>query len=79
MLPIVKSGVKNGSVHERWHAGKKEGPSYYTVRRHRLGGRIVSLVRLMMELDALSTAKAARILGIKPRQVQPLLDASRSL
>ena len=59
--------------------GQEGGPSYYTVRRHRLGGRIVSLVRLMMELDALSTAKAARILGIKPRQVQPLLDAGRSL
>ena len=47
---------------------------YYTVRRHRLGDRIVGLVGRMMASDALSTSKAARILGVKPRQVQPLLD-----
>ena len=47
---------------------------YYTVRRHRLGDRIVGLVGRMMAADALSTSKAARILGVKPRQVQPLLD-----
>ena len=47
---------------------------YYTVRRHRQGDRIVGLVGRMMAADALSTSKAARILGVKPRQVQPLLD-----
>ena len=54
------------------------GPSYYTVRSHRLGGRIVNLVRRMMAADALSTSKAARILGVKSRQVQPLLEVRRS-
>ena len=54
------------------------GPSYYRVRRHRLGNRIVGLAERMMAADALSTSKAAQILGVKPRQVQPLLDASRS-
>ena len=52
---------------------------YYRVRRHRLGSRIIGLVKRMMEADALSTSKAAQILGIKPRQVQRLLDAGRSL
>ena len=55
------------------------GPNYYTVRQHRLGSRLTGLVEHMMAADALSTSKAARILGIKPRQVQPLLDARRSL
>ena len=49
-------------------------PNYYTVRRHRLGDRTLGLVARMMAVDALSTSKAARILGVKPRQVQPLLD-----
>ena len=53
------------------------GPSYYTVRSHRLGGRIVNLVRRMMSADALSASKAARILGVKSRQVQPLLEVRR--
>ena len=32
---------------------------YYTVRRHRLGNRIIGLVERMMAADALSTSKAA--------------------
>ena len=67
---------------ERSRAQAREqdgGPNYYRVRRHRLGSRIVGLVKRMMAADALSTSKAAQILGVKPRQVQPLLDAGRSL
>lgn len=58
---------------------KEGGPNFYTVRRHRLGERITGLVRRMMAADALSTSKAARILGVKSHQVQNLLDAARSL
>ena len=54
------------------------GPNYYTVRRHRLGGRLVNLVRRMMAAEAMTTSKAARILGVSPRQVNPLLGAVRS-
>ena len=62
---------------ERSRAQAREqdgGPNYYRVRRHRLGSRIVELIKRMMAADALSTSKAAQILGVKPRQVQPLLD-----
>jgi Zn-dependent peptidase ImmA (M78 family) len=54
------------------------GPSFYMVRRHKLGGRITTLVHRMMAAGALSTSKAARILGVKSRQVQPLLDPIRA-
>ena len=50
------------------------GPNYYTVRRHRLGDRMVNLVRRMMAAEALSTSRAARILGVAARQVKPLLN-----
>lgn len=53
---------------------REGGPSYYTIRRHRLGGRLVNFVKRMMATDALSTSRASRILGIKSRQVQRLLD-----
>ena len=52
--------------------------NYYTVRRHRLGSRIIGMVRRMMAAGALSTSKAAQILGAKPRQVQPLLDTGNT-
>ena len=64
----------------RTQASEQEGgPNYYVVRRHRLGDRIVGLVGRMMAADALSTSKAARILGVKSRQVQPLLHTGRSI
>lgn len=53
---------------------RESGPNYYVVRRHRLGNRLTEVVRRMMAADALATAKAARILGVKSRQVQPILD-----
>ena len=62
---------------ERARAREQQGgPSFYTVRRHRLGRRMTGLVQRMMGADALSTSKAARILGVRPRQVQPLLSAA---
>ena len=57
---------------------QEAGPNYYTVRRHRLGGRIVNLAQRMMAAEAITTSKAARILGVSPRQVNPLLGAVRS-
>ena len=65
---------------ERQRAADRErdgGPNYYAVRRHRLGDLLTGLVRRMMAADALATSKAARILGVRPGQVQPLLDAGR--
>ena len=52
------------------------GPNYYAIRRHRLGDRILHLVQRMTAADALSTSKAARILGVKPGKIQPLLETS---
>lgn len=54
------------------------GPSYYIVRRHRLGNELVSLVRRMMQADAVSTSKAARILGVNSANVHNLIHLSRS-
>ena len=77
-----------GIYRQAWHGERERsraqareqesGPSYYRVRRHRLGNRIIGLAERMMAADVLSTSKAAQILGVKPRQVQSLLDSGRS-
>lgn len=54
------------------------GPNFYTVRRHRLGSRIVNLVGRSLHSKSISTARASRILGVAPRQVRPLLNAGQS-
>ena len=54
------------------------GPSFYVFRRHRLGNRIINWVRLMLAADVLSTSGAARILGVKSRQVHTILEYPRA-
>ena len=53
----------------------KQGPSYYVVRRHRLGENIISTVHRMVLSGSLTTVKAGRVLGISPKNLQRLVDA----
>ena len=84
MFSVLSSHYREAWRTEREHKRVKAkeqsgGPNYYAIRRHRLGDRILNLVHRMTAADALSTCKAARILGVKPRQVQPLLERVHSL
>ena len=49
------------------------GPSYYVVRRHRVGPGLLKFTRRMVDSGALSTTKAARVLGVRPAQVGKML------
>jgi len=49
------------------------GPNYYVVRRHRLGSAILRVVGRNLSEGNLTPTKAARILGVKARSVEPLL------
>lgn len=70
---------------EQWLQGRTDrreraralegGPNYYVVRRHRVGMALIDLVRRMMTGGALTTSKAGKVLGVKPRYVQALIEA----
>lgn len=49
------------------------GPNYYVVRRHRLGPSLVGFVGRYLREGFLTYTKAAKVLGVKPRNVEPLL------
>ncbi len=71
----------------RWSAFKKRrkekagdtGPSYYTVRKHRLGDALIGLVGRTLKGGELTHTKAAKVLGVKPSSVEPLLRTIPSL
>ena len=50
------------------------GGDYYITRRHRMGNGLITLVRRMMAAEALPTTKAATVLGVKPHQVQSMVE-----
>lgn len=53
------------------------GPSYYVVRRHRLGRPLVNLIGRTLKANEITHTKAAKILGVKPSSVGPLVADSR--
>lgn len=50
------------------------GGDFYTTRRHRIGNGVITLVRRMMASEALSTTRAATVLGVKPHHVQSIVE-----
>ena len=76
-------GRLSAAFHQQWRAdrerdrrinrGREGGPSFYVVRRHRLGDRLTGLVRRALSSDELTTSKAARVLDLKPGQVPSVI------
>jgi Zn-dependent peptidase ImmA (M78 family)/transcriptional regulator with XRE-family HTH domain len=72
---------------ERWRQQKQrdrenrqpdeQGPTFYIVRRHRLGARLLGLVRRALQEEVLTHTRAAKILGVGPASVSPLLNDDR--
>lgn len=80
-------GDLRDSFREQWLAqkalereknrAKEGGPNWYVVRRHRLGSAILALARQGMADGSLTPTRAARMLGVKPMNVYPLLAEPR--
>ena len=68
-----RSQWRSDRARRRDEEGTEGGPSYYVVKRHRIGDDLMSLVRRMMGAGALTTLKAAHILDARPGNVRQLL------
>jgi hypothetical protein len=49
------------------------GPSYYVVRRHRIGAHLLGTVSYLLKTGSMTTVKAVKVLGVKPKNVAELL------
>ena len=74
---VLEAGIRELWMAERLRQKAQlkdpSGPSYYVVRRHRLGHAMLDFARHYSDVGALSPSKAAKVLGVKPRSVYPLL------
>lgn len=59
------------------NADKSRGPTYYQVRKHRVGTTLIRLVERMMYDGNLSTTKAGKVLGVGAHNVHALLEQAR--
>lgn len=72
---LSKLWVKEKAIDKQKSRESESGPNYYMVRRHRLGRALLRLVERYMGAGTLTPVKAAKVLGVKPRSVYPLLAA----
>jgi Zn-dependent peptidase ImmA (M78 family) len=56
--------------------GNAGGPSYYVVKRRRLGNALLDIIRRSLGDGAITYTKAAQVLGVKPRNVDPLINGA---
>ena len=70
--------LKSQEKHQEDIEEKKGGPSYYVIRRHRVGSTLINYIDRMIASGALTTSKAGKILGVRPKNVQSLIDMVRS-
>jgi Zn-dependent peptidase ImmA (M78 family)/transcriptional regulator with XRE-family HTH domain len=84
ITPTQFEGLRR-QYREQWLASRDQrreraretpgGPSFYVVRRQRLGSALLSTTYRLMASGALTTGKGAKVLGVKPTQVAQLLSA----
>ena len=55
------------------------GPNYYIVRRHRLGDALLRFVGRGLRADAVTHTTAAKVFGVRPGAVEPLLASIAGL
>jgi Zn-dependent peptidase ImmA (M78 family)/transcriptional regulator with XRE-family HTH domain len=72
---LFKLWQKEKATDKEKSRDSESGPNYYIVRRHRLGRALLGFVERSMGAGALTPVKAAKVLGVKPRSVYPLLAA----
>jgi hypothetical protein len=66
--------LRDRSIRRERERESEGGPSYYVVRRHRLGPALLEFARRTLSGGVLTPTKAGKILGVKPRNVEPLLS-----
>lgn len=83
LLPIEIYRDLSAAFAARWRAVRQKqkeeakdnegGPSYYVVKRFKLGNALVDVVRRTLRDNLLTHTKAAKVLGVKPSSVERLV------
>lgn len=60
----------------RKRADQSSGPNYYVVRRHRVGGALLDVVRRNLAEGILTPTKAGKVLGVRPNNVNTMLGGT---
>lgn len=62
------------AIEREKNKANENGPNYYVVRRHRLGDALLRFVGHELRAEAVTHTTAAKILGVRPGAVEPLLS-----
>ena len=75
LTAFFRSQWRGGREAQRERNRDREGgPNYYVVKRHRLGGALVSFARRMLADGTMSPSKAGKVLGVKASNVYGIVS-----
>lgn len=64
--------LENKAKEKETNRSNSGGPSYYIIRRSRLGENLISQVHQLLRSGTLSSVKAGKVLGVNPKNIQNL-------
>jgi Zn-dependent peptidase ImmA (M78 family) len=71
---FIKKWIESREKSRQAARTSTSGPSYYIIRKHRLGENLISTVQNMTFEGQLTTIKAGKVLGVAPTKIQNLFD-----
>ncbi len=71
---FIEEWKKNKAKEKEKPKNDDKGPAFYAVRKHKLGKALLDFVNRTITEGILTPAKAGKVLGVKPRTVEPLLS-----
>ena len=74
LLRIFEARWRKSEAARKAKASRASGPSYYVVRRHRLGDSLVQRTKELWRAGELTTARAGMVLGVRATSVHALLE-----
>lgn len=74
LVSIYYSRWRRFRQREKEKAIDSNGPSFYVIKKHRLGNALIGVVSRTLREGDITHTKAAKVLGVKPHSVEPLIQ-----
>lgn len=75
----IKQWITSKEKEKKRNKDQSSRPSYFVIRRNKLGNALVNFAERMMHSGALTSTKAGLLLGVKPLKVHKLFQFGRAI
>ncbi|MDZ7859774.1 MAG: XRE family transcriptional regulator [Candidatus Krumholzibacteriota bacterium] len=67
--------IEKKKSRQKYSRDQDGSPSYYVLQKHRTGSALITSINNWMNAGLITTTKAGKVLGVKPKNVQKLIES----